>query len=533
MRALLAAGAAALLLTAAMPQVRAADITVATASATSTADPHFHNVGPNNMLAMHVFSALTATDAHDRVIPRLASSWQVKDDHTWVFHLVTTNFQDGTPFTANDVVYTFCRMLKTVGPTHSFTQASKSVDRIEVPDPHTVILHTRLPDPTLPALLADFYMISAHSGGVAADIRYDPANQCGVPLPTSADFDSLKMANGTGPYRLTRYVNGDVAVLEANHHYFGAAPHWNRVVLRPVPNAGARVAGLLAGDYDLIEDPAAQNLRAIKARGFAYAAVPSERIIFLQPDIGRAVSPEVRAGGKNPLQDPRVREAISMAIDRGAIVSRIMDGLAEVADQYVHPGLPGTIADPPARPYDPAGARKLLAEAGYPNGFALTLSATNDRYINDARVAQALGQFLARVGIRTTVDAMPANMFFPRRAKRSFSLAMGGWGPGPRATIGMFIPWTVSTDLSRGIGGSNYGAYHSAAFDAAFLKALSDMNDASREKLLQQATRIALVDNALIPLYWETSLWAFKSRYTFQGRVDQITDVDALGLKAK
>jgi peptide/nickel transport system substrate-binding protein len=518
--------------TVAAPATKAADITIATAAAPSSADPHFHNVGPNNMLAYHVFSALTQTDAKGVVQPGLATSWEVKDDHTWVFHLVNTTFQDGTPFTANDVVYTFCRMLKQVGPTQSFTEAPKSVDRIETPDPHTIVLHTRAPDPTLPALLAEFYIISAHSAGAVADIRFDPANQCGVPLPSSADFDGLKMANGTGPYRLTRYVSGDVAVLEANHHYFGPAPHWDRVLLRPVPNVGARTAGLLAGDYDLIENPAAQDLPILKARGFAYTAVPSDRVMFLQPDVGRAISPQVEAGGKNPLADARVRKAISMAIDRKVIVSRIMNGLAVVADQYVLPGMPGAIDDPPPRPYDPAAARKLLAEAGYPDGFALTLSATNDRYINDAKVAQALGQYLARVGIRTTVDAMPANVFFPRRAKRSFSLAMGGWGPGSRGVISTFSLWVVSTDLSQGLGGSNYGGYHNPAFDAVFLPALTDLNDASRNRRLQQASRIALHDDALIPLYWETALWAFKSRYTYSGRTDQITHVDGLSLKA-
>ena len=535
MHDILAGGTAALLLAmAACPPARAADITVAWAAAASSADPHFHAVTPNNTLARHVFSALTRTDPKGAIGPDLAASWEVKDDRTWVFHLVRTNFQDGTPFTANDVIYSLCRTLKAVGPTQSFVEVPKTVAMAEVIDPQTIVFHTHEPDPTVPALLAGYHMLSAHTAGAAADIRFDAANQCGVPLPPSSDFDGLKMTNGTGPYRLTRYVSGDVAVLEANRAYFGPAPHWDRVTIRPVPNTGARTAGLLAGDYDLIENPAAQDLPAIKAKGgLAYTTTPSDRIIFLQPDIARTPSPLVEAGGNNPLADARVREAVSLAIDRRAIAERLMDGLAVPADQYVTEGLPGHLDNPPKLAYDPARARRLLAEAGYPNGFDLTISATNDRYINDGKVVQALGQFLSRVGIRARVDAMTQTMFFPRRARREFSLAMGGWGYSPLSTISVLRTWVVTTDLARGLGGSNYGGYHSAAFDNAFLPALTDLDDAGRDRRLQEATRIALTDNAIIPLYWETSVWAFKDRYTYVGRSDQVTDVDGLSPKTQ
>jgi peptide/nickel transport system substrate-binding protein len=533
MHRILATGAATLLAAvAATLPARAAEISVAWAAAATSADPHYHEVTPNAALAWHVFGALTRTDPRGIIIPGLASSWQVLDDRTWVFHLVDAKFHDGTPLAANDVVYSLCRTLKAVGPTQSFTELPKTVASVEATDPHTVVFRTRAPDPMLPALLAGFSILSARTAGAVADIRFDPANQCGVPLPASADFDRLKMTNGTGPYRLTRYVAGDVAVLEANRSYYGAAPHWDRVTIHPVPNAGARTAGLLAGDYDLIENPMAQDLPTIKARGgLAYATAPADRVIFLQPDIGRTPSPLVEADGRNPLADPRVREAMWIAIDRKALVERLMDGLALAADQYVTDGLPGHLADPPKRAYDPERARRLLAEAGYKDGFGLTLSATNDRYINDAKVVQALAQFLSRVGIRTKVDAMTQTMFFPRRAKREFSLAMGGWGYSPRGSVSVFSTWVVSTDMARGIGTSNYGGYHSEAFDAAYLPALSDLNDASRTRRLEQATRIAIADSAIIPLYWETSVWAFKDRYTFIGRSNQVTDVDNLSLK--
>jgi peptide/nickel transport system substrate-binding protein len=152
MRNCLLATAAAVLALAGGPSARAAEIAVASAAAPSSADPHFHEVNPNNMLAWHVFGSLTRTDPKGAIEPGLATSWDVKGDQDWVFHLRDAKFHDGSPFTANDVVYTLCRMQKAVGPTQSFTQAPKSVAMVEAPDPHTVVLHTHKPDPTLPAL---------------------------------------------------------------------------------------------------------------------------------------------------------------------------------------------------------------------------------------------------------------------------------------------------------------------------------------------------------------------------------------------
>ena len=318
-------------------------------------------------------------------------------------------------------------------------------------------------------------------------------------------------------------------MLRGNPDHAGAKPRWDKVTLKPVTNTGARVAGLLAGDFDMIVDPAAQDLPRIKQRGgFAWTATPSDRIMFLQPDIGRASSPQVTTpDGRNPLQDPRVRRAISLAIDRRAIVERLMDGLAVAADQYAPPAMPGAVADPPPRQYDPVAAKKLLAEAGYPDGFALTLAATNDRYINDAKVAQALGQFLTRIGIKVNVDVMPQTVFFPSRPKRLFSLSLGGWGLGDASRF--CASSSPRRTAEHGVGTSNYGGYSSAAFDQrARCGAWSTWtrSGATANWRTRRASRCK--DDALIPLYWETTVWAYKDRYTYTGRVDQLTDVDGL-----
>ncbi|MBU6498514.1 MAG: ABC transporter substrate-binding protein [Rhodospirillales bacterium] len=512
---------------------RAADLTIALSAAPSSADPYYHDVGPNNALAAMVFGALVRTGPRLHPHPDLATAWSVPDDHSWKFTLdPKAVFQDGAPFTANDVVFSLCRARTGVGPTKSFTNIPKALTSVDIPDAHSIILHTRAPEPVLLMQLAGFSIVSAHSAGA---VSFSAQENCGVAaMPDSAAFDHGPMANGTGPYRLLRFTNNDAIRLAANPRYDGPRPHWSHVTLRPISAAGARLAGLLSGDFDLIENPQAQDLPVLRRHGgFAWTITPSNRIIFLQPDIGRSPSPLARGpNGANPLADPRVREAISLAIDRKAITSRLMEGLGVPADQFLPPGLFGALPHPPPRPYDPVLARKLLGEAGLATGISLTLSAPRGRYIDDAEIAQAIAQYLTRIGIHTIVDAMTPTMFFPHRTKRDFSLSLGGWGYGTGEASDLLRHFVVSPMPARGLGGSDYGAYHSAAFDSAFLQAITTMNDGAREKLLEQATSIALADNALIPLHWETSVWAYKDRYTFIGRMDQRTDPDNLSLKA-
>jgi peptide/nickel transport system substrate-binding protein len=514
-------------------QVQAAQITIGLSAAPNSADPYFHQVTPNNMLARHVFDTLINTDNSQTPQPNLALSWTLEGDRTWVMQLRPgVRFHDGSPFTSNDVVYSLCRALHPSGPTGSFQDASRALAGIEVLGPLSLKLRMKRPDPVFLSALSALAMISAHSAG-AGTVQFDPKTGCGnIPTPPSTAFDDLTMANGTGPYRLVAYSSGEQFTLEANHAYHGPAPKWDRVVMRALPNAGARLAGLLAGELDLIENPSAQDLPTIKSHGgLAWAVVPSSRTIYLQPDIARDPSPLARGpDGHNPLRDPRVREAISLAIDRKAITGRLMDGMGVPADRLTPIGLFAALPDAPPRPYDPARAKQLLAEAGA-TGMSLTLSATRDRYIDDAAVAQAIGQYLTRVGIQTKVDALPQVSFFPNRAHRQFSLAMGGWGYSSEGASYLLRIWLAEPDPAAALGGSNYGGYHSGAFNAPLHAALGEMDDAKRAVLLQQAERIALADNALIPLYWETNVWAFKDRYNYAGRADQVTDADDLSLK--
>jgi peptide/nickel transport system substrate-binding protein len=186
-------------------------------------------------------------------------------------------------------------------------------------------------------------------------------------------------------------------------------------------------------------------------------------------------------------------------------------------------GMFGGLAHAPEIKYDPAGAKKLLAEAGYPNGFEMTISTTNDRYINDGQVAQAVAQYLARIGIKANVDAMTASIYFPKRAKREFSFAIVGWPSEVGEASALFQLWVASLDAAMSLGTSNYGGYSNPEFDKVYREAAVTVDENKRRALLEQATRIALADVPLIPLHFESTLWAFRKGISYEGRRDQFT----------
>ena len=505
-----------------------ATLKIGLSSEPTSMDPHYHQATPNDAMTSHLFETLVGQDAKMDLIPRLATGWKALDDTTWEFALREgAKFSNGQPFTAQDVIFTFCRVMnneQAIGG--SYPAIVQKFADVRVQDGNKLIIKTRKPYPLLPNDLTRTAIL--WSGIVQhGPITFDLANKCGVtgPWPTVADFNGGRDVIGTGPYTLKSYVKGTAIELTRNEGYWGDKPAWSGVKLVPVPAAGPRLTGLLAGDFDLIENPAARDVKRIsETPGFGHVITPSVRVVYFQFDVARSPSPTVKAAdGKNPLQDVRVRRAISMAIDRKTIAARIMDGAATPANQFLPDGMFGTLRHPPELKYDPEGAKKLLAEAGYPNGFELTISSTNDRYINDAQISQAVAQYLSRVGIKTTVDAMTRSVYFPKRAKREFSFAMGGWSSETGEASSFLQYWVTRFDKEHGLGTSNYGGYENPEFDEVFKRALVTVDPAEREKLLQQSLTIALADLPSIPLHFESSIWAFKKGLVYEGRADQYT----------
>ena len=508
---------------------QAQSLTIGLSAEPTAADPHYHKMTANDALSAHVYDSLVARNADMELVPALATSWKNLDDLTWEFKLRKgVKFSNGAPFTSKDVLFTICRTLNNeTNVSQSYTDTTKLVADVKTPDDHTVIIKTSSPLPLMPAEMARSLPI-VWSGIVPHKaLKFAPKEGCGVTgaWPTVTDFNSGKAAIGTGPFTLKSYVKGSGIQLERNEGYWGEKPHWKSVKLMPVPNAGSRLTGLLSGDYDMIENPAARDLPRVKENPkYDFVATPSTRLIFMQPDVARNPSPFVKsADSKNPLQDLRVRQAINMAIDRKAIVQRIMDGMATPAFQYMPDGMFGALPKAAEIKFDPAAAKKLLADAGYPDGFELTISSTNDRYVNDSQVAQAVAQYLTRIGIKTNVDAMTASIYFPKRAKREFSFSMGGWPSENGEASALFQLWVASLDSPKSLGTSNYGGFTNADFDKVYIPASSTVDNAKRKAMLQEATQIALNNVPLIPLHFESSIWAFRKGITYEGRRDQYT----------
>jgi peptide/nickel transport system substrate-binding protein len=513
---------------AALAQAQPATLKIGLSSEPTSMDPHYHQATPNDAMTSHMFETLVGQDAKMNLIPRLATAWKPVDDTTWEFTLRDgVKFSNGQPFTAQDVIFTFCRVMnneQAIGG--SYPAIVQKFADVQARGDHTLVIKTRKPYPLLPNDLTRTAML--WNGIVEhGPISFDLQNKCGVTgaWPTVVDFNGGRDVIGTGPYTLKSYVKGTAIELARNEAYWGDKPAWPNVKLVPVPAAGPRLTGLLAGDFDLIENPAARDVKRIsETPGFAHVITPSVRVVYFQFDVARSPSPTVKAAdGKNPLQDVRVRRAISMAIDRKTIAARIMDGAATPANQFLPDGMFGTLPHPPELKYDPEGARKLLADAGYPDGFELSVSSTNDRYINDAQISQAVAQYLARIGIKTTVDAMTRSVYFPKRAKREFSFAMGGWSSETGEASSFLQYWVSRFDKEHGLGTSNYGGYDNPAFDGVFKRALVTVDPAEREKLLQESLTLALADLPSIPLHFESSIWAFKKGLAYEGRADQYT----------
>jgi len=503
----------------------AQDLTIGIAAEPSALDPHYHNLGPNNAMRRHIFESLLLTDENQRLSPGLATSYKPLDETTWEFKLREgVKFHDGSPFTAKDVIYTVCRIPQVENSPSSFTVYTKAIAGMEAKDPHTLIIKTDGPYPLLPVEMSTWGVLSATANGVKGDIGFGRDGCSGIDsYPKTEAFNSGEAAIGTGMFKFKQYTRGEKIVFERNDDYWGGKSDWTTVTFRPITADGPRVAALLAGDVDLIDNPPLQDLERIKKEGFQVSQGLSNRVIYLHFDHEQEPTPGVTGTDKNPFKDVRVRKAVSMAINRDAIVERIMGGVAVAAGELLPPGMFGSSADAKATPYDPDAAKKLLAEAGYPNGFGLTIGSPNDRYINDAQVAQAVAQMLTRVGIQTQVDAVTASTFFARRNKFEFSLYLAGWGSATGEMSSPLRALIATKDKAKGYGGTNAGRYSNPELDSLIDQALATVDDDKREAILQKASKVAMDDFAILPLHFEVTPWAFRKGITYVPRADQYT----------
>jgi peptide/nickel transport system substrate-binding protein len=491
----------------------AVDLAVGVGADVTAIDPHYHNVTPNNNAAAHIFDTLVLRDERQKPIPGLAESWRTIDANTWEFKLRKgVKFHDGSDFTAADVVASIERVPTVPNSPSPFTAYTKQIKEIIVVDPYTIQLKTATPYPLMPTDLTQIAIISRQMAKASTE-----------------DFNSGKAAIGTGPYKLVRYAKGDRVELARNDAYWGGKPPWEHVTLRLLPSDPSRVAALLAGDVQAIENVPTTDVAKLRAdKRLTVSRTVADRLIYLHMDSERDVSPYVtdKAGkpmAKNPLKDARVRKAISKAINRSALVEKVMEGEAVPTGQLLPVGFFGYSVNLKVEAYDPEGAKALLAEAGYPEGFGLTIHAPNNRYVNDARVAQAVAQMLTRVGIATKVEAMPSATFFPQATDYKFSFMLLGWSSGTGEASSPLKALLASVSKEKGFGTANRGRYSNRKVDLVLEDALVTSDDAKREALLMRATELAIAETGIVPLYHQVSIWATRDGIIYAPRTDEYT----------
>ncbi len=492
----------------------AQSLTIALATPPTSLDPHFHNLVPNSVMAAHVFDRLVHQDAQQQLTPGLALSWRPIGDTAWEFRLRPgVTFHDGTPFGPEDVAASLRRVPWVPNSPGSFAQFTRGIASVEIIDATTLKITTNAPQPLLPTDLSVIAIVPA---------RFERA-------PTEAFRDGTAMI-GTGPFRFTAFEDGNRLRLSRNDAYWDGAVPWARVTINVVPNDSARVAALLAGDADAIEAvPIAARDTLLRRDGVRLWRATGNRVAFLAFDTFREHSPFVTARGggpiANPLRDARVRRAISLALNRTQMVDRLMEGEAIAAGGFLAPGFFGANPRLVPDPFDLDAARRLLAEAGFPNGFAMTLHGPHDRFPNDDKILQTTAQMLARIGIEARAETLPYSMLLSQGGPPNFaySAMLLSWGSNTGEVSSPLRSLLATTDRAAGLGVANRGRYSNPALDALIRQALGTVDDTARRGLLERASEVAMADQAIVPILYQVNIWATRGNIAYAARADEMT----------
>ncbi|MFN3416145.1 MAG: ABC transporter substrate-binding protein [Caldimonas sp.] len=467
-------------------------------------DPHSLNESMQLSFTGNVYEPLVARDKALGLTPGLATSWKQTSPTVWRFELRrNVSFHDGTPFTADDVVFSFKRAAGEGSDMRGYTNSIKEVRKL---DSHTVEIETTSPFPILPDVITLVYIMSK---------KWCEENKAETPVDRRKGIENTASfrANGTGPFRLRERQPGQRTVLVRNANYWGKIDgNLTEVIFTPIGNDATRVAALLSGEIDLMEPVPLQDVDRIKANpGLKVMQGPELRTIFLGMDQKRDELLFSNVKGKNPFKDVRVRRAFYQAIDIETIRTRVMRGAATPTALMVAPGIKGFAPELNKRlPYDPEAAKKLLAEAGYPNGFEVGMNCPNDRYVNDAAICQAVAANLARIGVKVNLQAETKGTYFPKILRRDTSFYLLGWTPG---TYDSHNPLSalMATPNDKGQGQFNLGWYSNARVDELTQLVQAETDASKRNAMIAEAFKIHQDEVGHIPLHQQALAWAMKA----------------------
>ncbi|MCD6581114.1 MAG: ABC transporter substrate-binding protein [Desulfuromusa sp.] len=478
----------------------AATLNLGVASEAITLDPYVQNETATSSTLSNIFDTLIRFDADYNLVPGLATSWKALDAKTWEVKLRKgVTFHNGNAFNADDILFSFDRFKH--WERSGFKGKVSAVEKVEKKDDFTVVFTTKGPYPLFPRKMT--YM------------RIMDKEYCADKTPEFLGTHPV----GTGPYVFDKWVKGATLTLHANTKYWAGVPSFDRVIFKALTNDSTRVAAILSNEVDLINRVPVKDINRVK-QSKNFIQKPGLRLIYLQMDHPRADSPYV-TGKINPFADVRVRRAIYYAINEKNIVKYIMNGFAEPAGQFQPHVVFGYDDSIKRVSFDPAQAKKLLADAGYPNGFEVVMDAPNNRYINDEQIAQAVASDLAKVKIKVKVNAMPKSAYFPKVNSSDSSFIMLGWSNSD-GDASSFLDACVHTyDQDKGYGRYNGGRYSNPEVDRLIEESDVTIDQVKRLELMKKAQKIALVDDQnIIPLHYQVDLYAFNNKINFKPRID-------------
>ncbi len=492
-----------LALAAACGVVSAKTVRIANQGDAQSMDPHSLNESLQLSFTGNVYEPLVGRDKNLQLTPALATSWTQPSPTVWRFELRKgVQFHDGTPFTADDVVFTFKRAAGDGSDMKSYTSSIKEVRKV---NDHVVEIETTAPFPILPDVISLVYIMSK---------KWCEENKALTPVDRRKGIENTASfkTNGTGPFRTRERQPNTRTVLVRNLNYWDKVEsNVEEVVFTPIGNDATRVAALLSGEVDVMEPVPLQDVDRLKsASNLKVMQGPELRTIFLGMDQKRDELLFSSVKGKNPFKDVRVRRAFYQAIDIETIKTRVMRNAAAPTALMIAPGIKGFVPEMNKRlPYDPEASKKLLAEAGYPNGFEVGMNCPNDRYVNDGEICQAIAANLARVGVKVNLQAETKVTYFPKILSRNTSFYLLGWTPG---TYDSHNPLTslMATPNDKGQGQFNLGSYSNAKVDELTLKIQSETDQAKRNAMIAEAFKIHADEVGHIPLHQQALAWAMK-----------------------
>lgn len=466
-------------------------------------DPHSLNESLQLTVVGNVYEPLVTRDRNYKLSPSLAIDWKATSPTVWRFHLRKgVQFHDGTPFTADDVIFSYERARGDGSDMKSYVGQIKEIKKI---DDHTIDFVLNNPFPILPELFTQWHIMSK---------KWCETNQATKPVDRRKGIENAASfhANGTGPFRVRERQPNVRTTFTRNGNYWGKIDgNVDEVVFNVIGNDSTRVAALLSGEIDLMEPVPVQDVPRIKAASsLKVLQGPDLRVIFLGMDQKRDELQFSSVKGKNPFKDKRVRQAFYQAIDIEAIKNRVMRGAATPVATLLAPEIRGYAPDLAKRlPFDVEAAKKLMADAGYGAGFELKMNCPNDRYVNDGEICQAVAANLSRIGVKINLEAETKNNYFPKILRRDTSFYMLGWTASTVDAHNVLYP-VLSTPGEGGRGQFNLGAYSNARVDELTNLVASEIDEKKRNEMIREALKIHQDDVGHLPLHQQAINWGSK-----------------------